>query len=217
MSIDKIPVGQGDRLKNVRINIAGKTQKEFARELGVSLAAYQNYEQDKRKFQLYHIVLLQQLYHIDPAYIPTGLNAPNPATTIGTRAESTTVPVLKKLYNHGSVSELIQKHNIGDQMIFKKASTDAFAFPVDSDSMDGGSKPIKKGDYILIEPRMELLSGDIALILLADGSVVLRQYEEQGENVKLTEAKTGTANLIPKQMITAAYVVRGRTQTDYWR
>lgn len=217
MSVEKVPVGQGERLKNVRMNIAGKTQREFAKELGVSLAAYQTYEQDRRKFHLVLVMLLQQKYRIDPAYIATGLNAPNPAAVLSDRAESTTVPVLKKLYNHGSISELIQKHNIGEHMIFKKASTDAFAFPVDSDSMDGGSKPIKKGDYILIEPRMELLSGDIALILLADGSVVLRQYEEQGENIKLTEAKTGSISLIPKQMITAAYVVRGRTQTDYWR
>ncbi len=63
------------RLKEVRQTL-GKTQKEMAEALGVSLRAYQMYEEGKRKLPPEKMQLLAELFKVNLHWLLTGEGEP---------------------------------------------------------------------------------------------------------------------------------------------
>jgi len=64
-----------ERLKFIR-QVLGKTQKEMAEILGVSLRAYQMYEEGKRKFPPEKMQLLAKQFQVNLHWLLTGEGEP---------------------------------------------------------------------------------------------------------------------------------------------
>lgn len=165
----------GKRIANARQQI-NLSQKELGEMIGVSQGLLSHYEQERAEPSIDTIVKIANACKVTLDWLIGGTDVVfNPPITI--------IDDPKALYftdkSIGNFFPVVAKVTAGDLQLFEgniveevfmgyQSKNSNFAVLVEGDSMDGGTGPIKNGDYVLVDPGQAALGGDLIVIVTQD-------------------------------------------------
>lgn len=151
-----------DKLKKLRLS-SNKTQQEIAEVLGITKAAYSNYEKGKRKIPISSLKVLAEYYHISM----DKLTFDEPENTLPAGKSSyLKIPIIG---NCAAGTECFAENNIcGYEIADVSSILHGYQYcylRVQGDSME---PTLSEGDLVLVRLQSDVDSGDIAVVLVRD-------------------------------------------------
>ena len=162
-------------------DLRAMTQQQVADAVGITLNAYQNYEYGKRDIRSSILARLAKVLDVTSDYLlgidPEPRHLPStppgrrmlPVATYETKIDSSGQPIGCNREQEVTNS-LYQSHEL------------AWWYLVASHSMD---RIIPSGSVVLVDPKAEVRSGDVAAIVVGGGSPIVRCVFFEGSSVRL--------------------------------
>jgi hypothetical protein len=142
---------------------------DVAPVLGLSVEHYSRKELNPELFRAEELRALAKLFSCDVDSLLAG-----GSNVVALGAMRRTVPVFAFRRSDDVLSE---RRKIGEYAPTQAVSTEAYALEVPDNTMAGGPKPIAQGDWVVIDPSLELRPGDLVHALdPATGEDLVRIY-----------------------------------------
>lgn len=169
----------GKRIAAIRKTL-GLSQKDMAAKLGIMQTSVSNYEIDRTNPDPSTLVKISEIGAVTLDWLLTGNEAHQRPiiTDISTvasnarMAEGNWFPVVA-MVTAGDY-QVFEDNVTGEVFMACKQKGGNFAVIVEGNSMDGGTKPIADGDYVLVDPEQTPLSGDV-IVVLSDNRQMVKQ------------------------------------------
>ena len=200
-------MGINKRLRSLR-ELLNLTQRDMAKKIGVSLKTYQRYESENYSIPEIALRQIEVLFSVNPEWLRHGKGEmflkKKPETNLKFlgNVESdfilVPVPVISGVRaGRGLYPEINNPEEV--EMFYvptKKSEHRMFFFKVEGDSMN---PRLKDGDWVLADLDSSVYSGDLAVVELNNGELMVKKFRQKGDIVILENYNTDYEPVVVKE------------------
>jgi len=185
---------QGRRIEEWIKKIYGGSTTDAAKRIGISEPLLNEYISGRKS--AIEIWDKLQKAGFDMLYMEEGRLTQIMSTTRPVPEGSYYYPIVNKVQG-GIPSLLYREDNITDLRFSSyKKERNCFFVVVEGDSMDGGDRPIRDGDFALVDMDIPVMSGDLVVVSVA-GRQMIKQFIKNNGAMSLRSYKSDKYNDIP--------------------